>query len=81
VEKEHIMEKQARLGKSKYYGSAAYYLPSPGEIRRTVTGMLLLLTVLLIGLATRAHATVTPADQLQANGAVSVATNPGARLP
>ena len=51
------MENQRnRIGGSHYSGIAAVYQPDQGQLRRTVSLVVLLLTVLLIGLATRAHA-------------------------
>ena len=51
------MEKQRRkFGASGYSGNAAVYQPDQVQLRRTIGLVLLLLTVFLIGLATRAHA-------------------------
>lgn len=51
------MERQrSNFGKSEYFGSAAIYQPNEGQLKRTLSLVLLLLTVLLIGIATKAHA-------------------------
>lgn len=50
------MERQLRKsGGSGYSGNAAVYQPDQGQLKRTIGLLLLLLTVLLIGLATRAQ--------------------------
>jgi len=57
------MKKQLRIpGDPDNFGSAAIHQPSQGEIRRMVSLVLLLLTVLLIGIATKAHADEKPAN-------------------
>jgi len=56
------MEKQSGLAVSKYSCIAAMYQPDQAQTRRTVILVLLLLTVFLIGIATRAHAGEKPAD-------------------
>ena len=57
------MKKQfIKLEQSGYYRSAAVYQPSLGQLRRTLSLLFLLLTVLLVGLATRAHAEEIPAN-------------------
>jgi outer membrane protein W len=50
------MEKQSGAVDSKYFGSAAIYQPNDSQLRRTLGLVILLLTVFLIGLASRAHA-------------------------
>jgi outer membrane protein W len=65
------MEKQfARLTGSKYFGSAAIYQPSQGQLKRTLGLVLLLLTVFVIGLATRAHAEDKPTNYLVLKGGI-----------
>ena len=56
------MEKQSGLAVSKYSCIAAMYQPDQAQTRRTVILVLLLLTVFLIGIATRAHAGEKAAD-------------------
>lgn len=65
------MEKHGRrFGKPVGALSAAMYQPNEAETRRTVSLVLLLLTVLLIGIATRAHAGETTANYLVCNGGI-----------
>jgi outer membrane protein W len=65
------MKKQLRItGDSDNFGSAAIHQPSQGEIRRMISLVLLLLTVLLIGIATKAHADEKPANYLLLKGGV-----------
>ena len=55
------MEKhQGKSSQSPYSGNAAVYQPDQVQLKRTVTLVLLLLTVLLIGLATRSHGEQRP---------------------
>lgn len=65
------MKKQLRIpGDPDNFGSAAIHQPSQGEIRRMVSLVLLLLTVLLIGIATKAHADEKPANYLLLEGGI-----------
>ena len=65
------MRKQnTNFGKPNYSASAAVYQPDQGQLRRTLTLVVLLLTVLLIGLATRAHADDGPADYRAPKGGI-----------
>ena len=51
------MENQLRkFAKSRYASNAALYQPDLGQLKRTLSLVLLLLIVVLIGLATRTHA-------------------------
>jgi outer membrane protein W len=66
-----IMGKQLRkFGSSHYFSSAAVYQPDQGQLRRTISLVLLLLAVLLIGLATRAHADEKPVNYLVFKGGI-----------
>jgi len=57
------MEKRREaFERSEYYGCAAIYQPDQGQLRRTLSLVLLLLGVLLVGLATQAHAAGQPAS-------------------
>ena len=75
------MKRQSgKLMESKYGTDAAVYQPSQGQLRRTISLVFLLLTILLIGLATRAHADVIPfnSPMLQGGGyAPDLAPNTG----
>ncbi|HBG05523.1 MAG: hypothetical protein A2075_04545 [Geobacteraceae bacterium GWC2_58_44] len=65
------MKKQGTTFRAtKYLANAAMYQPDQGQTRRTVSLVLLLLTVLLIGIATRAHAEETPANYMMQKGSV-----------
>ena len=58
------------FGRSHYSVSAAVYQPDQGQLRRTLSLLILLLAVLLIGLATRAHADETPGNYLVLKGGI-----------
>jgi hypothetical protein len=65
------MEKQrTKPGHSEYSCSAAAYQPDLRQLRRTVSLVFVLLTVLLIGLATRAHAVEKPANCVMLQGGI-----------
>jgi len=50
------MEKRSGFRASKYFGNAAMYQPDQAQTRRTVSLVLLLLIVFLVGTAIRAGA-------------------------
>jgi len=56
------------FGNTHYSCSASVYQPDQGQLKRTLGLVVLLLTVLLIGLATRAHADDTPSNYLALKG-------------
>jgi hypothetical protein len=58
------------FGRSHYSVRAAVYQPDQGQLRRTLSLLVLLLAVLLIGLATRAHADETPGNYLVLKGGI-----------
>ena len=63
------MEKQSRNNAAEEsFGCAAIYQPDQGQLKRTIGLLLMLLTVLLVGLATRAHADENPANYLVFKG-------------
>jgi outer membrane protein W len=56
--------------KPHHFGNAAVYQPDQGQLKRTLGLVMLLLTVFLIGLATRAHAEEQPANYLALKGGI-----------
>lgn len=64
------MEKQSGSGVSEYFGNVVMYLPNHRQTKRTVSLLLILLTVLLIALATKAGAGETPANYVVLKGGI-----------
>jgi opacity protein-like surface antigen len=58
------------FGEYHYCGSAAVYQPDHAQLKRTLSLIILLLAVLLVGLATRAHAEDNPANYLALKGGI-----------
>jgi outer membrane protein W len=61
-------KQNSKFGKYEYSGSAAIYQPSQDQLRRTVSLVLLLLVVFLVGLATKAHADDKPTNYMMLKG-------------
>lgn len=59
-----------RYAVTKYSSNAAVYQPDAGQLRRTVLLVFLLVTVLLVGIAARAHAAETPSNYLVLKGGI-----------
>lgn len=59
-----------RYAVTKYSSNAAAYQPDAGQLRRTVLLVFLLVTVLLVGIAARAHAAETPSNYLVLKGGI-----------
>jgi outer membrane protein W len=57
-------------GKFHYSGSAAVYQPDQGQLKRTLGLVTLLLTVLLVGLATQARAEDNPSNYVVFKGGI-----------
>lgn len=64
------MEKHRVVRESKYSCSAAMYQPDQGQMKRTVSLVLLLLIVFFIAMATRAHAAEKPANYVVLKGGI-----------
>jgi outer membrane protein W len=61
-------KQRSRFGNYQYSGSAAIYQPSKDQLRKTVSLVLLLLVVSLVGLASKAHADEKPTNYMMIKG-------------
>jgi outer membrane protein W len=61
-------KQNSKFGKYEYFASAAIYQPSQEQLRRTVSLVVLLLVVFLVGLATKAHADEKPTNYVVLKG-------------
>ncbi len=65
-----MAKQRTMFGEYHYSGSAAVYQPDHAQLKRTLSLVILLLAVLLVGLATRAHADDNPANYLALKGGI-----------